>query len=97
MTETDTYLVSRIRDEVFEQNNKLDKIAEQLEAQTKLQAGIFKQLYLLCQIAATPSNIIKASFGGESEEVFMITPIPRKKSNENLKAEKEILNPGSTT
>ena len=80
MTETDTYLISRIRDELMAQNKKLDKIAEQLEAQTKLQWGIFKQLYLLCQIAATPSDMMKASFGRDSVKVFVETPISGKKT-----------------
>ena len=74
MTETDSYYYTlKIRDELVAQNKKLAKIAEQLEAQTKLQEGIFKQLYLLCQIAATPSDVAKASFGGDSLKAFMNT------------------------
>lgn len=55
MTQTDYYTISEIHDELIAQNKKLAAMAEQLEAQTKLQEGIFKQLYLLCQIEATPS------------------------------------------
>lgn len=81
MTETDTYLISRIRDEVFAQNRKLDKIAEQLEAQTKLQASILKQLYLLCQMTGKDSPW-KYEYARESEEVFMNTPIPEENPDE---------------
>ena len=83
MTETDTYLFSRMRDELWAQNKKLDKIAEQLEAQTKLQEGIFKQLYVLCQITGISSVEGKQEAAKASTEVFMNTPIPGEKSNEN--------------
>ena len=84
MTETDSYYhILRIRDELMAQNKKLGRIVEQLEAQTKLQEGIFKQLYLLCQIAATPSDMMKASFGGDSLKLFVNTPFPGNKPNEN--------------
>ena len=68
MTKTDTYRILRMCDDFYEQNNKLDKIAEQLEVQTRLQVGILKQLYLLCQIAATPSDQLKASYSNYSGE-----------------------------
>ena len=83
MTKTDYYSISEIHDELVAQNKKLDKMAEQLEAQTRLQEGIFKQLYLLCQISATSSDMMKASFGGDSLKVFINTPIQGEKSNEN--------------
>ena len=70
MTETDTYLISRIHDELIAHNKKLDKIAKRLEAQTKLQEGIFKQLYLLCQIAATSIDYVKTSRAKDSAEVM---------------------------
>lgn len=76
MTETDTYLISRIGDELTAQNKKLYRIAEQLKAQTKLQEGILKQLYLLCQIMATPSDHLKTSFSRESDEAFLNTKLP---------------------
>jgi len=82
MTETDTYLFSRIRDELWAQNKKLDKIAEQFEAQTELQAGILKQLYLLCQITSRGSTDGKFEIARESEEAFMNTPILEEKSPE---------------
>lgn len=88
MTETDTYyLILGMRDELMAQNKKLDKkldkIAELLEAQTKLQEGIFKQLYLLCQIEAAPSEMMKGSFGRDSLKVFAETPIPGEIPDEN--------------
>lgn len=83
MTKTDTYLISEIHDELTEQNKKLAAMVEQLEAQTKLQEGIFKQLYLLCQIAATPSDMMKASLSRDSVKVFAKTQISEEKSNEN--------------
>lgn len=83
MSETGTYLISRMRDELIAQNKKIDKISEQLEVQTRLQEGIFKQLYLLCQIEVTPSDMMKASFGGDSLKVFAKTQISEEKSNEN--------------
>ena len=82
MPETDTHLISGMRDELVAQNKKLDKIAEQLEAQTRLQEGIFKQLYLLCQIVAAPDANLKGSFSRESDEVFLNTPIPGEKPPE---------------
>lgn len=83
MTNTAYFTISKMHDELTGQNKKLDKIVEQLEAQTKLQAGIFKQLYLLCQIVSAPNSNLKASFSRESDEVFMNTPIPGEKSDEN--------------
>ena len=70
MTKTDYYTVSEMHDELTAQNKKLAKIEELLEEQTRLQEGIFKQLYLLCQIAATPSDMMKASLSGDSIKVF---------------------------
>lgn len=75
MAQTDTYLISRIHDELVTQNKKLDKIVKQLEAQTILQEGIFKQLYLLCQIASTPSDILKDSYRRDSVDVFEETQV----------------------
>ena len=84
MTEADSYYyILRMRDELIAQSGKLNKIVEQLEAQTKLQEGILKQLYLLCQIAAAPNAQLKAQFSSESDEVFMNTPFPGSKPNEN--------------
>lgn len=84
MTENDSYYhILRIRDDLMAQNKKLDKITQQLEAQTKLQEGILKQLYLLCQIEAAPSADLKGSFSRESDEVFMNTQFPGSKPNEN--------------
>ena len=83
MTEADSYYyILRIRDELFAQSEKLDKIAKQLEAQTKLQEGILKQLYLLCQMTSRCSIEGKNEIARESEEVFMNTPIPEEKSPE---------------
>lgn len=83
MSATDSYYhILRMRDELMAQNKKIDNIAEQLEAQTKLQAGIFKQLYLLCQIVAAPDASLKGSFSRESDEVFLNTSIPREKPPE---------------
>lgn len=75
MTKTDYYTISELHDELTEQNKKLDKIVKQLEAQTILQEGIFKQLYLLCQIASTPSDIQKDSYRRDSVDVFEETPV----------------------
>jgi len=77
MTETDTYLFSRMRDELVSQNKKLTQVVEQLEAQTKLQEGIFKQLYLLCQMTSRSSTDGKFEIASESEEVFMNTPMSK--------------------
>lgn len=82
MTETDTYLFSRMRDELVSQSKKLTAVVEQLEAQKRLQEGIFKQLYLLCQIVAAPDAHLKGSFSRESDEVFLNTPIPGEKPTE---------------
>ena len=80
MTEADSYYyILKMRDELIAQSEKLDKIAKQLEAQTKLQEGIFKQLYLLCQIVAAPDAHLKGSFSRESDEVFLNTSIPEEK------------------
>lgn len=84
MTETDIYYLNlRMRDELMAQNKKLDKIVEQLEAQTKLQEGIFKQLYLLCQMTSRCSTEGKYEIARKSEEVFMNTPGLEEKLNEN--------------
>ena len=84
MTETDSYYYTlKIRDELIAQNKKLDKIAQQLEAQTKLQEGILKQLYLLCQMTSKGSTDERYELARESIEAFMNTPILEEKPNEN--------------
>lgn len=84
MTETDTYYYTlKIRDELFVQSERLNKIAKQLEAQTKLQEGILKQLYLLCQMTSSSSITERYKLARESVEAFMNTPTSGEKSNEN--------------
>lgn len=83
MTTTDYYAISEIHDELIAQNKKLAAIAEQLEVQTKLQEGIFKQLYLLCQMTSRCSTEGKYEIARKSEEVFMNTPLPGENPNEN--------------
>ncbi len=83
MTEADSYYYTlKIRDELIAQNKKLDKITQQLEAQTKLQVGIFKQLYLLCQMTSMGSIDGKHEIAQASAEVFMNTPIQGDKPND---------------
>lgn len=82
MTETDSYYYTlKIRDELIAQNKNLDKIALQLEAQTRLQEGILKQLYLLCQMTGKGSGG-RYELACESEEAFMNTPISEEKPSE---------------
>ena len=87
MSETDTYLISRMRDELIAQNKKIDKISEQLEAQTRLQEGIFKQLYLLCQIEATPSTnqITRDDYASTSADIFMGTPMSKLEHDDKMR------------
>ena len=70
MADADTRLVTGTRAELMAQNKKLDKIAEQLEVQTRLQEGILRQLYLLCQMTATPSDHLRAKMANSSVEVM---------------------------
>ena len=83
MTEIDTYLNSRMRDELMSQNKKLNRIVEQLEIQTRLQDGILKQLYLLCQMTSRDSTTERYKLARKSDEAFMNTPIPGEKFSEN--------------
>ena len=84
MTETDSYYhILRMRDELMAQNKKLAAIVEQLEVQTKLQEGILKQLYLLCQMTSRASTSGRYELARESVEAFMNTPMSEDKPNEN--------------
>ena len=83
MTKSDYYTITELHDELAEQNKKLDKIVKQFEAQTRLQEGILKQLYILCQMTSRDSTNGRYKLARESEEAFMNTPFPGSKPSEN--------------